>query len=65
MRQSMRVEQTIERGIQIVFGTVVQQFADQFRELLIPEFGLQPAARLCQSGRQPDQLIGIVRYAFA
>ena len=65
MRGGVRVEQSVEGGVEIVFRAVFQQLQNQRAQLLFQKGIFQPAAGFGQADGQPPQFDGIGGNAFA
>ncbi len=61
----VRIEQAVERRIEIIFGTVLQQMADEVGELLFPEQIFQLAARFGEASGEPPEFGGVGGNALA
>ena len=65
MRGGMRVEEAVECGIEIVFGTALKQFADQVGKLLFQKQIFEFAAGFSEAGSDLAEFCGVGGNAFA
>ena len=59
VRRGVRVEQPVERSVEVVFGAFLQQFVDEVDKLLFPEQVFEFAAGFGEAGGQPTELGGV------